>query len=93
MSFMYALPPGLSEAQERQKAAASSSQAEKRPADRDSERFPILRDAPRQGDYTLGIEVHHLRNAVCAAPFACPLAGYPKRTFNDTLRILAIPID
>jgi len=51
MSFMYNAPPGLSEAR--------AKVAEKKPSDRDAERFPLLKDAPRQGEYTLGLEVTH----------------------------------
>lgn len=52
MSFMYQKPPGMAEAQARAEKAA-------RPADRDAERFPLLKDAPRQGEYSLNIEVNH----------------------------------
>lgn len=52
MSFMYQKPPGMAEAQAKAEKAA-------RPADRDAERFPLLKDAPRQGEYSLNIEVNH----------------------------------
>lgn len=50
MGFMYQKPPGMAQAQ----AKAEKAQ---RPAERDAERFPLLKDAPRQGEYSLDIEV------------------------------------
>ena len=50
MGFMYNKPPGMVEAQTR---------TEQRPGERDAERFPILKDAPRQGNYTMDIEASH----------------------------------
>ena len=103
-SFMYSLPPGLKEAQERQKAANAAVQAKAKEAaaassssggpgavsssssgppakpgdapqqtqkERDTERFAILKNAPRQGAYTNEIAVSHrpfgveLRNVKC----------------------------
>ena len=97
-SFMYALPPGLKEAQDRQKKAnalalskaadakaaaeafASSGgkggrgdEPEVTKAERDGERFAILKNAPREGAYTNDLDVHHqpfgvhLRNVKCKA--------------------------
>ena len=91
MNFMYQLPPGLKEAQDRQKrqaaqrqaddkaaaaaAAASTADGEEPPpqtkAERDAERFAILKHAPTAGEYTKDIEVRHrpfgveLRNVKC----------------------------
>ena len=87
-SFMYQAPPGLREAEERrqkdlkqqqqqqQQQTAQQAQHSEHPqqtrADRDAERFPILKHAPREGAYTNDLEVHHkpfgvaLRNVKCS---------------------------
>jgi CBF1 interacting corepressor len=89
-SFMYQMPPGMKEAQEKQKAAAAARRAkaaeasaeaaeasaageqqQQTRAERDAERFAILQMAPRQGDYTKDMAVHHrplgvtIRNVKC----------------------------
>ena len=71
---MYQAPPGLREAEERrqkdlkqqqqqqQQQTAQQAQHSGHPqqtrADRDAERFPILKHAPREGAYTNDLEVH-----------------------------------
>jgi len=66
-AFMDQLPPGMAEALERQKGTKAGTLAE-----RDAERFAILENAPRQGDFTKDLQVHHrpfgvsLKNAKCS---------------------------
>ena len=52
-AFMDQLPPGMAEALERQKGTKAGTRAE-----RDAERFAILENAPRQGDFTKDLQVH-----------------------------------
>mmetsp|Transcript_12006 Transcript_12006/g.35148 ORF Transcript_12006/g.35148 Transcript_12006/m.35148 type:complete len:323 (+) Transcript_12006:30-998(+) len=65
MDFMYQKPPGLAEASQRKKV--------ERPADKEAERFPLLKDAPRAGVHELVNEVQHqpfgvkLNNVQCRA--------------------------
>ena len=54
MAFMEQLPPGMMEAIERQKGAKQGTKAEAQ-----AEKFPILTNAPRQGDFTKDLAVHH----------------------------------
>ena len=54
MAFMEQLPPGMAEAIERQKGAKQGTKAEAQ-----AEKFPILQNAPRQGDFTKDLAVHH----------------------------------
>ena len=58
ISFMYQKPPGMAEAQSRQERKQRD-EAEKTKAERDVERFPVLKNAPRSGDYTNDMEVTH----------------------------------
>ena len=89
MSFMYAKPPGYVEAQNKQR---KKDDAEKTKADRDKERFAILENAPRQGEYTNNLDVVHkpfgveLRQVKCkrcgawgheAGDRECPLRNAP----------------
>ena len=68
MGVMYSLPPGLKEAQAKNKAKA---QEAKNKADLETEKFALLKDAPRMGEYTKEIDVVHkpfgvlLNNAKC----------------------------
>ena len=67
MAFMEQAPPGLAEALERQKGEKAASTR----AERDAERFAILKNAPRAGDFTNDLQVTHkpfgvaLKNAKC----------------------------
>ena len=67
MAFMEQLPPGMAEANERQKGTKLGTRSE-----RDAERFPILQNAPRSGDFTKDLQVHHkpfgveLQNKKCS---------------------------
>jgi len=69
MSFMYAPPPGFKKEmpEDEQDELKKKSRAEE-----DVEKFPFLKDAPVQGQYTDNIQVHHkpfgieLRNVKCA---------------------------
>ena len=54
MAFMEQLPPGMAEANERQKGVKQGTKAEAQ-----AEKFPILQNAPRQGDFTKDLAVHH----------------------------------
>ena len=56
LSFMYALPPGLAEAQAKKKPVPTEEQTR---AERDAERFPLLANAPTRGEYTTDIPVNH----------------------------------
>mmetsp|Transcript_21093 Transcript_21093/g.34815 ORF Transcript_21093/g.34815 Transcript_21093/m.34815 type:complete len:303 (-) Transcript_21093:83-991(-) len=93
MNFMYAAPPGLNEAKQRQQEQEA---AEKQPAARDEERFPILKGAPRQGEYTLGIEVTHkpfaveLRKVKCSR---CEAWGHQAGDRECPLRNELLPSD
>lgn len=98
MGFMYQLPPGMKEAQDRQSrqqasaAAAAASSSQQTRAERDSERFAILQNAPTEGKHTETIDVHHrpfgvsLRNIKCkrcgewghqAGDRECPMRHMP----------------
>jgi CBF1 interacting corepressor len=66
ISFLYAMPPGMKEAQARGKAKEA---AEKSRAERDAERHPLLKNAPTTGDYTTNIEVSHQPFGVAATKF------------------------
>ena len=101
-SFMYQLPPGLREAQEKQKSQAAAAAAQRREAaadaaaaaaaaaapaqgdaeappqtraDRDAERFAILKHAPRAGSYTTDIAVHHRPFGVSLRQVKCSRCG------------------
>ncbi len=67
MAFMYSAPPGLKEAQ--------SKQSKQTAADRDAERFPILKDAPRQGEYSLNMDVQHQPFGVMLRKTKCSRCG------------------
>lgn len=54
MAFMEQLPPGMAEANERRKGVKQGTKAEAQ-----AEKFPILQNAPRQGDFTKDLAVHH----------------------------------
>ena len=83
IAFMYSAPPGLAETREKQERAQ-----------RDEERFPILRGAPTSGQYTGGIDVTHkpfgveLRKVRCiscnqwghqSGDRECPMYGHASR--------------
>lgn len=58
ISFMYQKPPGMAEAQSRHERKERDD-AQKTKAELDAERFPILKNAPREGEYTNNIDVQH----------------------------------
>ena len=70
MSFMYQLPPGLKEAQEKRQRQQAM-EKEKTKAEQDAEKFAILQNAPREGAHTLDLDVSHkpfgvlLKNVKC----------------------------
>ena len=57
MGFMYQLPPGLAEARDKQAKADQ----DKVKGERDAERFPLLKNAPREGNYTMDMNVRSAR--------------------------------
>lgn len=94
MDFMYQMPPGLAEAQNRKR----KQDEEKTRAEKDAERFPVLANAPRQGEYTKDLEVTHkpfaveLRKTKCKrcgewghslGDRECPLRNVPTTNDND----------
>jgi len=67
MSFMYMPPPGFKREMEEDEENRKKTKAEE-----DVEKFPFLKDAPVEGQYTDNIQVHHkpfgieVRNVKCA---------------------------
>ena len=100
-AFMYQLPPGLKEAQERQKREAAAAMAardaaaaapaaattgghgglpgddapKQTRAERDAERFAILKNAPRSGEYTNDLAVNHRPFGVALRQVKCTRCG------------------
>ena len=78
MAFMEQLPPGMAEAIERQKGVKQGTKAEAQ-----AEKFPILTNAPRQGDFTkdLAAQRHGHNSSPPWQPRSCPPrggAGHPR---------------
>ena len=74
MDFMYQKPPGLAEASQRKKV--------ERPADKEAERFPLLKDAPRAGVHELVNEARLLVGKELLALPRVPLRQ-PKRAASQ----------
>ena len=67
-----AAAPGLREAQERQKAKDAAEQTR---AEREAERFAILKNAPTAGSYTSELAVHHRPFGVNLRQVKCSRCG------------------
>lgn len=101
-AFMYQLPPGLKEAQEkrarqvRAREGDAEAAAQKTFAERDGERFEVLKNAPRDGAYANDVAVRHrpfgvaIRNTKCSR---CGEWGHQAGDRECSLRHEVAPLD